>query len=469
MPSIHHTRKRDRATITNEQAEASTEAIVDSGAATEITESARQHTDTSIRAKPALHRRLGSSISTAKIVSTQGTMAAKASKLMQMSMFSRPEPARQMQELASRQLASATNKQCTPISYEAQFNMFICPTQAGVANSNVKAVTESHVRDAVLSLDAFGKPSLDAVSVGFTTYRAPYKCAIAGSTQWSVSVVYRDPSYYRRHLTAVATTATNTTLSAGYVDPSSNAVTRASEANDWVTYSFPNNSTADFRTAFYAAVAAAAGLPAGAITYSDLQVQSSGWIARFSSSEGSVPPGSLAFSTPTMMSVGIAGNEVWPAWAWVLFALAVLACALPLCMFILKKRAAEFEEEEEGYGLLKLRKEEGLEKIHGNEFGITNLDFDGNYNDYEEPKMQDEYAGATAAAASRASHGHKRMDSAGTSTVDVSATAWSNEKGKKSNFAVAGQVAAFDIVDTKGSIDFDHLRNSINGAKYNFD
>lgn len=78
-----------------------------------------------------------------------------------------------------------------------------------------------------------------------------------------------------------------------------------------------------------------------------LQVVSSGWIARFASSEGTLPPGSLAFSTPTMMKAGLSGTEVWPVWAWCLFALAALALFAPLCVVVLRRRELTGEEEEE--------------------------------------------------------------------------------------------------------------------------
>jgi hypothetical protein len=73
----------------------------------------------------------------------------------------------------SRQLQAEADAStmCSPIGYEAQFNMLLCPTAAGAGNAALSVVTEQDVMEAVMALDGFGRPSLDTVNVAFTTFQ----------------------------------------------------------------------------------------------------------------------------------------------------------------------------------------------------------------------------------------------------------------------------------------------------------
>lgn len=72
------------------------------------------------------------------------------------------------------------------------------------------------------------------------------------------------------------------------------------------------------------------------------------------------------------------------------------------------------------------RGEEGLSKIRGPEWGITELDFEGDYNKYQSQEMKREY--------DRASRG-------------VEPTAYSSSGHKKGQQSVSGQVWMQQVID----------------------
>lgn len=76
----------------------------------------------------------------------------------------------------------------------------------------------------------------------------------------------------------------------------------------------------------------------------------------------------------------------------------IFFCALPFFFYksILENRRSEDKDapRQQLNTAREGRKEEGLKKIHGPEWGITELDFEADYNNYQSPEMKQEYEGA---------------------------------------------------------------------------
>jgi hypothetical protein len=92
------------------------------------------------------------------------------------------------------------------------------------------------------------------------------------------------------------------------------------------------------------------------------------------------PQAEVVVAAPPAVAQGVmtvGGSDFyWPNWAWGLWALLALLCILPLSVFVCRIKSLPEEEVDNSDMMKKKRILSGLGKIHGPEFGLTDLDWD---------------------------------------------------------------------------------------------
>ncbi|CAM9656786.1 unnamed protein product, partial [Phaeothamnion confervicola] len=118
-----------------------------------------------------------------------------------------------------------------------------------------------------------------------------------------------------------------------------------------------------------------------------------------------------------------------PWWAWLVYALVIACCLLPLLACVLRLRQATEIEELEAEVVKKSRPQSGLHKIRGPKWGVTSMDFDQDFHVYNDETMANEY---------RSSHQEGRETASATPTGGADAAATPLPGGSATAAAVAG-------------------------------
>ncbi|CAM9647842.1 unnamed protein product [Phaeothamnion confervicola] len=186
-----------------------------------------------------------------------------------------------------------------------------------------------------------------------------------------------------------------------------------------------HNSPTDFFSLLQDALTAAGAN--ASLTVGDMYVSQLGFIVGFLTASDSSPDLSIESTATT------GGSKVYfPWWAWLLYAGIIVCCLLPLIVCVCRRRKEVEEEEQEADYAVKARAQEGLNKIYGPEWGITEVDFEEDYMHYEDRDMQAEYENAHAAGAATAGTGAGGVGGAGGAVEGahgVSDAAWEQQAG----------------------------------------
>jgi hypothetical protein len=148
----------------------------------------------------------------------------------------------------------------------------------------------------------------------------------------------------------------------------------------------------------------------------------------------------------------LGGTEVfWPWWAWLLYAALLVVCFIPLCVCVVRRRRVVEDDEEEDFAVEKQRMEEGLQKIYGPEWGMTEVDFDG------EPDAMDDAIAIQFGEESKKvpMYTSQRMipnsqHSGSDSLENAANAAWEAEVGQGGGRRAKGHVSRFDIDEELG-------------------
>lgn len=344
------------------------------------------------------------------------------------------EGARRLQEVTSTPTTTTT---CAPADFDAKADIFFCPTNLAVQQFELEGLTAAAIKNAAMNSEKLGYPRGEYVVGSIVPYNSTdYKCVT--STPESAPML-------RLQLFLMKT------------DPSQDVSQLATTANDEFVYD------ADFRVAFLNDVFARSLFQDTAVVnINHFTVTASGWILMFPEnlSTGAL---SAKLQGNDALIMGIAGEGMWPWWAWFLFVLLVGCCLMPLFFFTLRRRMI-IEEEEDLKALEKRsRKEEGLEKLYGPEWAVTELDFEDKPGGKEEFDMNAEYnmASKNSAMQSRSSNMHSPVFGS-SPKVDAADAAWVQEGGQRSvwrngtDASPQSPVRRFDIDEDDN---MDNMRN----------
>lgn len=69
----------------------------------------------------------------------------------------------------------------------------------------------------------------------------------------------------------------------------------------------------------------------------DIVVPTVGWIVTFPSEENMQEEVAVAGDSDGMVIGVVSASEMWAWWVWLIFALLVLCCLLPLCFFMCRR------------------------------------------------------------------------------------------------------------------------------------
>ncbi|CAM9679025.1 unnamed protein product [Chrysoparadoxa australica] len=369
---------------------------------------------------------------------------------------------------------------CNKVTYTSQLELYMCitagsaPVPEGAEPLSLTMVNEEQIIAGCSSLMGLGYPDPTMVRVVKSQKAAettdPRWCT-EGNLQWHVQVQYpadaRDASQRRR-------------LDEDDYTPAK----AAAMAVDHITYS------GTFIQELIAAVTEKVNTNRATPAHltESLETVSSGFICSFVNEVRTTAVGPAAAQGAAQgIVVEIQGQEVWwPAWAWLLYLLVVLLCLLPLCFVVCRKRRIIEQHEMEDDLAKKERGPEGLQKIYGPEWGITELDFEDNFGSHEMEGMEQEYRAAVKlGSAQPTSTRHVLTDPNSPSPArDVTDAAWGAEARERGEWAqgtprVTGTHAAgasdgvrkFDIDaddEDKGLAFLDNLDAGGGSKKYSF-
>ncbi|CAM9292282.1 unnamed protein product [Discosporangium mesarthrocarpum] len=344
----------------------------------------------------------------------------------------------------------------TKVSYETQLEVYLCNPTLDRNGNDAYRVDEEHLVNALSRIEGIGESPVENIVVKTSTQgQNPedmcYKCSSPGMLQWHAQVKY----------TAAAAVTAETT-----------PAIMAASANDYVAYY-----TDEFKTLLTAYINDETLYTEGTamdpldLSSSDIVLQSVGWTVQFI--PGTVPgvlPDTYGQGSPSGMVQSITGKgDLWPWWVWFIYCLVVGICLVPLCCLVFKKHHdGVYEDEHDIYGR-KRRDVEGLHRIYGPQWGITEMDFDANYLEYDDEEMKIEYKGVSKLMSRTPGFftGRKDKDSTVRAHQGVGDAAWVQESGRRPAWSSPGVRGAggrgdhghmpedcrFDIDDDEGDIE----------------
>ncbi|CAM9126605.1 unnamed protein product [Ectocarpus sp. 12 AP-2014] len=356
-----------------------------------------------------------------------------------------------------RVLQEETPTVITPIvEYGTKLQIFMCNPSLEVERNDAHLVDQASLAAALSNISGIKQADEGDITVTIKTEPVDvddvsYMCDTDGMLQWHAQVEYSAAYAGSRDTTPAVL---------------------AAQANDYVAYSSSQFKAllAGFINAEYAGEDETVEL-----SVDDILIPTVGWIVTFPAEESVTQETHTAGSSDGLaMGIG-SDSSLWAWWVWLIYALLMACCLMPLCCCLRRRRADEKEAARDRLiATRKGRGEEGLAKIRGPEWGITELDFEGDYDAYQSQEMKREYDGAgrgVEPTAYRPSHRAGQQS--------VSAQAWMQEAGKKSAWAQSsgnssrqggGQspvVRRFDIDDDDADDGVGKLRSK--HPQYSFD
>eukprot|EP00903_Cladosiphon_okamuranus_P018775 g17272.t1 len=295
------------------------------------------------------------------------------------------------------------------VQYETKLQLYMCNPSLVEVGNDAHLVDETRLASALSKIDGLQQADADEITVAVKTGPTDpddntYLCDTDGMLQWHAQIPY----------TAAYATARDTT-----------PAVMAAQANDYVSYS-----ATEFKTLLTANIndEYAGEAETVELSIADIVMPNVGWIVTFPAEESVAQETNIARSSDGL-ALGLGSdNGLWVWWVWLIYALLVACCLVPLCCFLRRRRESDKDAVTENLDATrKGRGEEGLAKIRGPEWGITELDFEGDYHAYENQEMKREYDGAGRGVEPTA---YKASHRAGQKSV--STQAWMQEAGKKS-------------------------------------
>eukprot|EP00752_Nemacystus_decipiens_P002102 g2010.t1 len=299
----------------------------------------------------------------------------------------------------------------TPIvQYETKLQLFMCNPSLVEEGNDPYLVDETRLASALSKIDGLRQADPDKVTVATKT--APtdvedstYLCDTHGKLQWHAQITY----------TEADATARDTT-----------PAVMAAQATDYVSYS-----ATEFKTLLIENINTeyGGGPETVELSAADIVVPNVGWLVTFPAEETVAQETNTARSSDGL-AMGLGSDHgLWVWWVWLIYALLVACCLVPLCCLLRRRREDVKNATSEQLDATRIgRGDEGLAKIRGPEWGITELDFEGDHHAYQNQEMKREYDGAGRGLEPMA----YKPSSHRAGQQSISAQAWMQEAGKKS-------------------------------------